>query len=82
MKKTFLSILAILFTLVAYAQQLPRAEYPRPQFERSEWVNLNGEWQFERDRAVSGKANFSTPCGSRKSTLVSTRSSLLSANRV
>ena len=21
-------------------------EYPRPQFVRSDWVNLNGEWAF------------------------------------
>ena len=54
MKKTILSILAILFTLVAYAQQLPRAEYPRPQFERSEWVNLNGEWSYTFDFVGSG----------------------------
>ncbi|MFU1794935.1 glycoside hydrolase family 2 protein [Paenibacillus azoreducens] len=26
-----------------------RQEYPRPQFVRSEWVNLNGEWDFEFD---------------------------------
>ena len=35
---------------------LPRSEYPRPQFVRDSWINLNGEWQFERDRAVSGEA--------------------------
>lgn len=28
---------------------LPRPEYPRPDFERSEWLNLNGEWEFEFD---------------------------------
>jgi beta-galactosidase/beta-glucuronidase len=28
---------------------IPRPEYPRPQFERSEWLNLNGEWGFEFD---------------------------------
>ncbi|MDX3003718.1 glycoside hydrolase family 2 TIM barrel-domain containing protein [Kribbella solani] len=32
----------------------PRAEYPRPQFVRSQWVNLNGEWEFEIDRSDSG----------------------------
>src|SRR5690348_7140939 len=32
----------------------PRAEYPRPQFVRPEWLNLNGEWQFEIDRSDSG----------------------------
>ena len=35
---------------------IPRSEYPRPQFERSNWLSLNGEWSFLRDRAVSGKA--------------------------
>ena len=26
-----------------------RKEYPRPQFVREEWLNLNGEWDFEFD---------------------------------
>jgi len=33
---------------------VPRPEYPRPQFRRSEWVNLNGEWQFAFDDADVG----------------------------
>jgi succinyl-diaminopimelate desuccinylase len=28
---------------------IPRPEYPNPQFERKNWVNLNGEWEFEID---------------------------------
>ena len=36
--------------------KIPRPEHPKPQFERAEWMNLNGSWQFARDRAVSGKA--------------------------
>ncbi len=32
----------------------PRAEYPRPQFEREQWVNLNGDWTCELDHAMSG----------------------------
>lgn len=35
-------------------EQLPRNEYPRPQFVRSDWVCLNGEWQFEIDHADTG----------------------------
>ncbi len=31
-----------------------RAEYPRPQFVRKEWQNLNGTWQFEFDDANVG----------------------------
>ncbi|MBV9282643.1 MAG: glycoside hydrolase family 2 [Chloroflexi bacterium] len=27
----------------------PRPEYPRPQFRRRRWVNLNGEWAFAFD---------------------------------
>lgn len=34
---------------------IPRQEYPRPQFEREEWINLNGEWDFEIDYAESGE---------------------------
>lgn len=29
-------------------------EYPRPQFERSAWLNLNGTWQFEIDNSKTG----------------------------
>ncbi|MBQ9083972.1 MAG: beta-galactosidase [Clostridia bacterium] len=33
-----------------------RTEHPKPQFMRANWVNLNGEWQFEIDQANSGRA--------------------------
>ncbi|MCM8809292.1 MAG: beta-galactosidase [Candidatus Omnitrophica bacterium] len=32
----------------------PREEYPRPDFKRSEWINLNGLWDFEIDISNSG----------------------------
>jgi beta-galactosidase/beta-glucuronidase len=35
-------------------KQIPRSEYPRPQFARPEWLCLNGEWQFEMDPGDSG----------------------------
>jgi beta-galactosidase/beta-glucuronidase len=34
--------------------QIPRAEYPRPQFVRTDWLNLNGDWEFEIDSGDSG----------------------------
>ena len=37
-------------------ETIPRAEYPRPQFRRKEWMNLNGKWQFEIDCGQSGRA--------------------------
>ncbi len=33
---------------------IPRLEHPRPDFERSAWRNLNGEWQFAIDDSKSG----------------------------
>ena len=31
-----------------------RPEHPNPQFERENWINLNGEWQFAFDFGKSG----------------------------
>lgn len=33
----------------------PRPEYPRPQMVRQQWLNLNGAWEFEIDRSMSGE---------------------------
>ena len=33
---------------------IPRQEYPRPQFERKEWMNLNGKWTCAFDFSRSG----------------------------
>ncbi|MDD3242213.1 MAG: glycoside hydrolase family 2 TIM barrel-domain containing protein [Eubacteriales bacterium] len=35
---------------------MDRPEYPRPQFVRESWMNLNGAWQFEIDHGDSGIA--------------------------
>ncbi len=37
-----------------FSMATPRPEYPRPQFERAEWQNLNGEWRFDFDDANQG----------------------------
>ena len=34
---------------------LPRGEYPRPQFVRSAWQNLNGAWEFRIDHGKRGR---------------------------
>ena len=34
---------------------IPRPEHPNPQFERVNWINLNGKWEFEMDKGVSGR---------------------------
>ncbi|CAA9385280.1 MAG: GH2 [uncultured Rubrobacteraceae bacterium] len=35
---------------------VPRPEYPRPQFRREAWTNLNGEWRFAFDDGDAGRA--------------------------
>ncbi len=35
---------------------IPRPEHPKPQFQRENWVNLNGTWDFEIDNGRSGQA--------------------------
>lgn len=33
---------------------IPKTEYPRPSLVRDNWINLNGQWQFEIDHANTG----------------------------
>ncbi len=33
---------------------IPRSEYPRPQFRREPWINLNGPWTYTFDFGKSG----------------------------
>jgi len=35
--------------------RIPRPEHPDPQWERKNWKNLNGQWEFEIDRGNSGE---------------------------
>ena len=54
MKSKLMFLAALLMSVASFAQ--PRAEYPRPQFERENWKNLNGEWSFTLDLSNSGRA--------------------------
>ncbi len=55
MKKLFAGAIVALMGLAAYGQTVvPRPEYPRPQFERADWVNLNGEWTYVFDFSNTG----------------------------
>lgn len=35
-------------------KKIPKEQFPEPQFQRSRWQNLNGNWQFEIDYGISG----------------------------
>ena len=48
----------LLFWCITALWSIPRPEYPRPQFERMDWVNLNGEWTCSFDfgaRAITSR---------------------------
>jgi len=36
------------------SENIPRPEHPRPQMFRTQWLNLNGRWDFEIDAGDSG----------------------------
>jgi beta-galactosidase/beta-glucuronidase len=45
-------------------ENVPRPEYPRPQFRRRAWFNLNGEWSFafdDKDAGLAGRWPDVTP---------------------
>ena len=40
---------------------VPFPEYPRPQMVRTEWLNLNGKWDYIGGKAVPGAATATQP---------------------
>ncbi len=52
--KRFLSLAVAVASFMSAFAAVPRPEYPRPQFERADWQNLNGEWTYEFDFGKSG----------------------------
>jgi len=48
------ALLASLIFSVVSAQEIPRSGYPQPQFQREQWLSLNGPWEFEFDDANAG----------------------------
>src|SRR5687767_7727055 len=36
------------------ADEVPRPEFPQPQFQRELWISLNGRWEFEFDDGNAG----------------------------
>jgi len=46
--------LGLLANMAAQAEDTPRPEHPRPDFQRDTWANLNGTWQFRFDPKNQG----------------------------
>ncbi len=54
-KSSLLAFLILILILSAFAEtSIPLPEHPRPDFERADWLNLNGAWAFEFDAANLG----------------------------
>ncbi len=51
MRPVFLLLAA---AFASFAADVPRPEFPQPQFEREQWMNLNGRWEFEFDDSNAG----------------------------
>lgn len=71
MKKILIIAALALLGITGIKAGTPRAEYPRPQFERSQWLNLNGTWTYTFDFGKSGvNRDFGNSKGFDKNILV------------
>ena len=52
MKK--LTMLAVVVMGLWAAAEIPLPEHPRPDWERAQWMNLNGNWKFAFDKSDAG----------------------------
>lgn len=37
------------------AESVLGPEFPKPQFQREQWTNLSGRWEFEFDAVFTGR---------------------------
>src|SRR6478735_9593270 len=65
-------VLMLCTTARLHAQTIPLPEHPRPDFQRRDWINLNGHWQFKFDKSNQGEGSrwFSANLASPQSILV------------
>lgn len=44
----------IMLSMNMWSQEIPLPEHPRPDFQRKDWINLNGIWEFQFDSLDAG----------------------------
>ncbi len=63
-KMRFAAVFAIAVTLNAFAAEpVPLPEHPRPDWERAQWINLNGKWDFRFDAEKTYSKKILVPFG-------------------
>ncbi len=55
-------LLGLLWSVSLPSQEIPLPEHPRPDFQREQWINLNGNWkanqiEYIRKKCLYGKIN-------------------------
>ena len=55
MTNAALAATVLLASGVHAQSEIPLPEHPRPDFERAEWVNLNGDWSFRVRQGRQGR---------------------------
>jgi len=50
-----MGVMVLMSAAIGAQNDIPRPEHPRPDFERTDWLNLNGAWQWEIDEAGDGE---------------------------
>jgi hypothetical protein len=54
LRHSLVLIVILSINLAIQAQEIPLPEHPRPDFQREQWQNLNGQWSFEFDANNKG----------------------------
>ncbi len=54
MYKMWHLLIGLMVPLLVFSQDVPLPEHPRPDFERPNWLNLNGTWSFAFDSLDEG----------------------------
>ena len=52
--RNLIFLFILLLSPSIYAQEIPLPEHPRPDFQRTQWQNLNGTWDFAFDARDEG----------------------------
>ena len=49
-------LLLLVCSILSAQDNIPLPEHPRPDFERTDWINLNGSWKFTFNQELASKA--------------------------